>query len=216
MPYIDLVFSVIGKNLPVDHSYPLYSSISRIIPEVHSNESIGIFPISGKIAENRLLLITNKSKLSFRIPIDFIPKVLPIAGKALDIEGYRIAVGVPFVKPLVPAPSLYSRLVVIKGYMEPSAFLKAANRQLNQLGIKATLSLIPVISNDISSDESRSGNSGTKSPFIRRTIRIKDREIVGFALRADGLKPKDSILLQERGLGGRRRFGCGIFIGTSL
>ena len=40
----------------------------------------------------------------------------------------------------------------------------------------------------------------------------EDKEIVGFALRVEELTAEESIRLQEKGIGGRRRFGCGIFV----
>jgi CRISPR-associated protein Cas6 len=36
--------------------------------------------------------------------------------------------------------------------------------------------------------------------------------VVGYALRVNGLTEEGSIRLQEEGLGGRRRMGCGIFV----
>jgi CRISPR-associated protein Cas6 len=47
---------------------------------------------------------------------------------------------------------------------------------------------------------------------IRRTLGIHGKQIVGFAVRVDGLSSEDSLTLQARGLGGRRRFGCGAFV----
>jgi len=47
---------------------------------------------------------------------------------------------------------------------------------------------------------------------VRRTVRIHDREVVGFALRVQDLTAEESLHLQEHGLGGRRLFGCGIFV----
>ena len=43
-------------------------------------------------------------------------------------------------------------------------------------------------------------------------IQIKDKSIVGYALRVVGLTAEESIRLQETGLGGRRRMGCGVFL----
>src|SRR5439155_1578765 len=45
----------------------------------------------------------------------------------------------------------------------------------------------------------------------RRTLRVKDKQVVGFELAATGLSTEDSLRLQETGIGGRRHMGCGIF-----
>ncbi len=102
---------------------------------------------------------------------------------------------------------LLSRLVVIKGFLEPVPFLEAASRQLEALGIDGIAALVPRRENG-----AREGRSAAPagSP-IRRTVRIHDREVAGFAVRVEGLTADDALRLQGAGLGGRRRFGCGIF-----
>ena len=45
--------------------------------------------------------------------------------------------------------------------------------------------------------------------------RDENKEIVGFAVRVEDLTAEESIGLQEAGIGGRRRFGCGVFIPAS-
>jgi CRISPR-associated protein Cas6 len=110
---------------------------------------------------------------------------------------------------LPPAANLYSRLVVIKGFLEPEPFLEAAQRQLDSLNIKG----IPYLVQQTEIEEANRGRSaGTHSPVLRRTLRIRDKEIVGFALAVEGLSAEESVMLQEHGIGGRRRFGCGIFV----
>ncbi len=41
-----LLFSQ-GGSIPEDHAYPIYSALSRIVPELHEQEDIGIHPICG-------------------------------------------------------------------------------------------------------------------------------------------------------------------------
>jgi CRISPR-associated protein Cas6 len=84
---------------------------------------------------------------------------------------------------------LYSRLVTIKGFMEPKEFLEAAKRQLEKIEVQTELQI-----------------------GERRTFRIKDKQVVGFEIAATGLDAEDSIRLQESGLGGRRHMGCGVFV----
>ncbi len=47
MTSVDLKFPVIGKKIPSDHGYLLYSAISKLLPEVHKLEDISIRGISG-------------------------------------------------------------------------------------------------------------------------------------------------------------------------
>lgn len=209
MRVIDLSFSIQGQQIPADHGYSLYSCISRLLPKLHNSAEIGIHPISGVPAGECLISLTNNSKLVFRLDDEMIKEILPIAGKTLDLDGHIFNIGVCASLPIVPYPRLYSRIVIIKGFMEPEPFLEAASRQLEALGIKGKASLVsqPEIAK---ANEGRT--SGTHSPYLRRTIGIHGKQVVGFALRVSELSPEESIILQEKGLGGRRHFGCGIFI----
>jgi CRISPR-associated endonuclease/helicase Cas3 len=45
----------------------------------------------------------------------------------------------------------------------------------------------------------------------RRVIHIKQQTIVGYAVHVSNLTEEHSLRLQEFGIGGRRRLGCGIF-----
>jgi CRISPR-associated protein Cas6 len=209
MPFVDVQFSLRGTEIPVDHGYHLYSAVSQILPPLHGDDGVGIHSIAGAFNGERSLRITERSFVTIRLSSDRVAEILPLAGKKLAIAGESIWVGVPSTRGLVPAVHLYSRLVIIKGFMEPQEFLDAAQRQLDALEVKGRPHLVQQ-SHVVEANVGRTG--GTRSPFLRRTIRIRDKEVVGFALRVEELTAEESILLQERGIGGRRRFGCGIFI----
>jgi CRISPR-associated protein Cas6 len=209
MMKVDVMFPLIGRQLAVDHGYHLFSAISDIIPDLHSYTELGIHPISGQITGNRLLNITGRSRLVLSVPVEHIRLVLPLAGKTLNIDNNLIRVGIPNICAITPAPRLYSRLVVIKGFVEPDAFLAAARRQMSELNIQGEVSLIE---QHHIAGMNKDRDIGTHSPYLRRTIRIHGKEIVGFALRVENLPDGDSVRLQEHGLGGRHKFGCGIFV----
>lgn len=192
---ITVQFPAQGQKLPADHGYLLYSAISQIKPELHETDWLGIEMISGMPFGKGLISLPNRTaKLRLRIPADKFGEVLSLAGKRLEIDGYSIRLGIPTAKPLLPASSLYARIVTIRKFMEVPEFLEAASRQLEELGVKAVLQL---------PDEERSR--------FRRILTIKDKKIVGFSLIAKGLSDEDSLKLQSHGIGGRRAMGCGIF-----
>lgn len=187
-PTIDLEFPVRGKAVSVDHGYSLYSACCHLLPDIHSDRCVGIFPIQGSHAGADTLLLNRASRLTFRILSDQVGRFLPLAGKTLDVAGYQLAVGVPNLRLLKPVASLLARTVTIKGFMEESAFLEALRRQLLVIAPEANASLLK-----------------------RRTIRIAGKQVVGFKVLLEGLSAEESIAVQEMGLGGRRRFGCGLF-----
>ena len=189
MPYVDLAFRLTGTKVPVDHGYALYSAISRLLPEIHWAKNVGVHPIRGTYSGNGELLLRDSSRLVVRLESQRIGEILKLAGKRLDIDGQILRVGIPEVRLLRPRASLYSRLVTIKGFMESSTFLEAAKRQLEKIGVKAEVQI-----------------------GERRTLRVKDKQVVGFELTALELDAEGSLRLQESGLGGRRHMGCGIFV----
>jgi CRISPR-associated protein Cas6 len=209
MPIVDVSFGLHGDHIPVDHGYHLLSAVSEQIPEIHGDREVGLHPVAGRFLGNRLMALTRQSRLTIRVSSDRIAQVLPLAGKVLRVGEGQVRVGVPQTHSLVPSARLYSRLVIIKGFMEPDSFLDAAKRQLEDLKIKGKLFLVeqPEVARS-----NKGRQTGSRSPYLRRTIRIRDKEVVGFALRAEELTAEESIRLQEEGIGGRRRFGCGIFI----
>lgn len=193
--FIGVQFPVRGNKLPADHGYLLYSAISKEKDTLHNTDWLAIEMISGMPFDEGLIILTNRgAKLNLRIPADKFGEVIPLAGKQLDIEGHKIRLGIPTARPLIASPTLYSRIVTIRGFMEVPEFLEAAKRQTEELNINTTLELP-------AEDMSRH----------RRIITIKDKKIVGFSLVAKNLSDEDSLKLQAYGIGGRRAMGCGIF-----
>jgi len=206
---VDLSFRLSGGSIPVDHGYSLYAAISQHLLGIHGDRQIGIHPIYGNLIGDRKLTLTQNSRLVLRLPVDRIPDVMVLAGTTLDVAGHPLRVGVPAVRALVPAAAVSSRLVVIKGFMEAEPFLDAVRRQLAELDVHGEPFLLPT-GDAVAVNKARDG--GTQSPWIRRTLRIRDKEVVGFAVGVERLTADESIRLQEHGIGGRRRFGCGIFV----
>ena len=136
---------------------------------------------------------------------------MKLSGKPLEVDGHRVRVGVSLTYALVPAAVLVSRMVTIKGFEQPEAFLESARRRLTGTRTGAPyheMSLSPEIKVAI---PPRRGGPHAGEP-TRRVLRIKDKTVVGFALIVSGLTADESLILQEEGLGGRRHMGCGIFV----
>jgi CRISPR-associated protein Cas6 len=198
---IELGFPVLGESLPVDHGYLLYSALCKELPLLHNNgNGLAIGPISGVRRNGAELALARHSVLRLRLLPDDIANVLPLTGKLLEIGGHNVRLGVPTVQPLVAAPALEARMVTIKGFMQPDAFVDAARRQLGERGVSGEPG-IPLV-----------GDGPRRGEPRRKIIRIRDKKVVGFALQVTGLTAVESLTLQERGLGGRRRMGCGFFV----
>ena len=192
---VDLFFHVQGKEVPVDHGYTLYSAISRILESgeenkwLHNADNVGLLPIRGHYAGPGKLMLDQQARFGLRLPVNLIPKVLRLAGKRLDVDGEALRVGVSTTSALIPAPVLYAHIVTTKNGEDETRFDAEIQRQLDALNIK--------------------GNT-TRGP--RRIVTIKDKKVVGYSLLVRELTAEESIRLQEQGLGGRRKMGCGVFV----
>lgn len=207
--YVDLIFPAHGSAIARNHGYALYGAVSRIVPAVHASKDIGIFPIRGSAAgDGTLLLVPGRSSVRFRVPAERLPLLLPLAGKLLELDGFRLRLGVPRVAALVPAAVLTSSLVLIKlanvsgkDSVTPDLFLTAARKQLAAMEVVAAEPGLQVHQDGPHRDQPR-----------RRIIRVKEQTHVGYAMIVQGLTAEESVRLQERGLGGRRLMGCGLFL----
>ena len=196
-PYIELVFPVIGQNLPIDHGYQLYSALKYRLTQLKNWSDTSIKTISGKCDRHKRneINLTERSKLLIRLPAEKIPFVYSFSGKSLTIGKHKIRLGIPEMNFLQPKSKLRSHIVIIRGYEEANTFLEAARRQIEELDIKADIKLI-------------FKKDGTPK---RKTIKVK-QTLVGFGIEANNLREADSIILQEKGLGGKQKMGCGVFI----
>ncbi|MDZ8238654.1 MAG: type I-MYXAN CRISPR-associated protein Cas6/Cmx6 [Nostoc sp. ChiQUE01a] len=196
LSYVDLIFRVMGQILAVDHGYKLFSGICDFQSKLHDLETVSIQRITGNPDRFGKLHLNQNSRLRIRLPVDKIPLFYLLAGKSLRIGENTIRLSIPQIELLQPTEKLRSRIVFIKGRQEPKSFLKAAQRQIEQLGIKGTVN-IPTNLN------------GTPK---HRTIKVKKSTLIGFGLEVSELSDEDSLILQAYSIGGKQKMGCGFFV----
>ena len=209
-PFINVSFSLSGKQLPADHGYLVYSAISKSTPSLHGIDWLAIELVSGFRSGRGLIALPERdATLRLRIPACHYRDVLPLAGKRLDIGGHQIRLGLPVARPLEPAPSLYARVVTIKKFTEAELFIEAVRRKLDSFGVRGGVELPP--------DE--------RGRYRRRIVTIHGKSVVGFSVAVHELNDEDSLLLQAgavkvvgedgstqwQSIFSRRAMGCGIF-----
>ena len=84
--------------------------------------------------------------------------------------------------------------MTIRGFEQEPEFVDALRRQIDQLEL----------GQDSASVEVTLGR--------RRVMGIHGKKVVGFAVGLTGLLVDGSLRVQERGLGGRRHMGAGMFV----
>ncbi|WP_170228823.1 type I-MYXAN CRISPR-associated protein Cas6/Cmx6 [Polyangium fumosum] len=186
---VDIVFPLAGTLVPRDHGYALFGALARVLGDLHGASWLAVHPLGGIPRPDGLLALhPRRGSLCLRVVPAEIPRVLALAGKALDVDGYRVHVGVSRVYPLRPAEALTARMVVIKGFQEPEPFAEAVKRQLDALSVAASIEV-----------------------GRRRIVTIAGDKVVGFGTTLRGLSEEGSLVVQRAGIGGRQRMGCGVF-----
>jgi len=193
---VDMCFPVRGHGFPAEHGYGLLSALAQWVPSIHQNLHIGILTVPGIGDKQGKILLTPRSHLRIRLPMEAISGVYRLAGKRLRVGSHEVHLGIPEIFTLKPCATLKARIVTIKGYLEAENLEQAAQKQLEQLGIPGEVKVL----------------RDPEGKPLRKTLKIKRHTIVGFTTSVQGLSDDDSIRLQQVGLGGRRRMGCGFFL----
>jgi CRISPR-associated protein Cas6 len=159
---------------------------------------MGIFGINGSPdRKNKTVLhLSDKSRLRLRLPIQNVGIAYRLEGQSLIVGGSELQLGEVNISLLDPSPSLTSRLIVIKNATEPDLFLASCQRQIDELNIQGEIAL----------DDRSNGQAKYK------TIKVRGFTVMGFGLTVTNLNPVDSLILQQEGLGGKRKMGCGMFV----
>lgn len=201
MATFDLLFPVRGGDLPTDHGYPLYASLSSVWAGFHDPSSgVRFAAVTGVLAGPGRIALAAWSRLRVRVPDRLLTAALPLAGQTLRVGDASAILGPPTVVPLSPTPVVRARVVTFKHADTPERFLATARAKLTGLGIEGEPA-IPLIETGPRAGEPQ-----------RRVVRVKGKVVFGYALVVSGLTAAGSIRLQESGLGGRTRMGCGFFL----
>lgn len=189
VPRVDIAFRLAAKLVPLDHGYALFGAICRILGDLHGARWLAVHPLPGAPRPDGLLALDGGRGLRLRVEPAEIPRVLPLAGKRLEIDGHAAQVGVSSVHAITAAPALRSRLTVIKGFTEPEPFREALKRQLDAMEVAGRIEI-----------------------GRRRTIAVNGYSVVGFEVALHELGDEASLRVQHAGLGGKQRMGCGVFV----
>jgi CRISPR-associated protein Cas6 len=197
MTYVDLNFRLTAEGtVPVDHGYPLYAALSRLLPALHQQNGIGVHPLRGRYPGNRQLILGADSCLAFRTPVELVGELLKLSGASIRLKAARLLIGVPQLSALVAEPVLRSRLVVIKvagcsaAQLNEKTFRTAVEKQLSASDVSTAV---------------------TVEIRRRRTLKIKEKIVVGYEVVLKDLTEEESLRVQKQGIGGRRHMGCGLF-----
>lgn len=189
--YISISYPTQGKLIPVDHGYLLYSAISKLFPDFHSDLPLLIGPIEGTYVPPRQIQLEKHSRLHIRVPQELFRSAIALAGKRLVLGDLQIRLGVPRYSFVQPSPVLRAQKVYLSSpdkfdATQPDGFLMALLKWLQRRDIGAQVEL------------------GKPCKLV-----VKGRVYKGFGVTLSGLNDADSVRLQTEGFGMKRKQGGG-------
>jgi CRISPR-associated protein Cas6 len=183
---LDMAFELHGCIVPEGYAFTLWHEVVAILPWLDAEESAGIIPLRGAESAEGMLL-AKRSRLVLRLPVELAAQAEELSGKELDVGSSLLRVGAASKRPLQAYPTLHSHMVE-----------SAEDEEMFTSGVAARLQEMNVECKWICGK--------------RHAITDTGRSLCGYSLVLHDLKPDASLLVQRAGLGGSRRFGCGIFI----
>ncbi len=185
----DAQFDLAGLELPEDHGFALFEEISRHLPWLKATPEAGIHPVHGApTGRNANLVINRRVKLVLRLPVERLAEARVLEGKRIDPGAGEISIGSMKERPLIPYATLYSPFVDM-GTTDEAEFLACARRDLEAMEIRGDL-----------------------IPGKQRSMHTPNGVIGGYSLMLHDISLSQSMLVQERGLGLHRGYGCGLFV----
>ncbi|MEB4593351.1 type I-MYXAN CRISPR-associated protein Cas6/Cmx6 [Candidatus Thiothrix sp. Deng01] len=198
---LDLSFSIQCKRLPLDHAWALSQAIRSALPWFHEESATGIHTIhvaeSGNgwlrpdDAEHQMLLPSRRTRMALRIPKQRLADTQKLTGKTLDIDGYPLTVGDAKEKPLLNAAVIFARYVLSDAEEQEPDFLQRMAKEIHT-------------TTDVKVKKMMCGKSNA--------INTPDGVLFTRHLMVADLDSAPSIRLQQYGLGGGRKLGCGLFL----
>lgn len=196
----DLSFRIRARCLPLDHAHALSSAVIGALPWIEHESLAGIHLIhvaeSGngwyrpEDPETELLQVSRRTRMRLRLPKRRLDDARCLTGKTLDLNGYEIAVGEAAAKPLSALTTIHARYVIAERDQAEEEFIEKQVKDLQALGVHVHKLLC-----------------GKRTCF-----KMPDGLTFARSLMLADLDVDESIVLQQRGLGPGRKFGCGLFL----
>ena len=196
---VDINFKIKCTHLPLDHAHNLSTAIMRELPWVAADERVGIHLIHGAESGNgwirpsgpdELIYPSRRTLFTIRTPKERYNDVEKLAGKTIQIGDIPVELSRPSVRGLSKITTIFARYILADQIADEDLFLR---EMANLLGQK-----------QITPKKMMSGRA--------TLMRFPDGEKTARSLMIDGIDVKESVRLQQEGLGAGRKIGCGIFL----
>jgi len=196
---LDVVYGISCRALPVDHAFALSKAIRKELDWFENEPEAALHTIHVAASGNgwyrpddatQLLYPSRRTKLTLRIPKNRVESASVLIGKTLDVAGNSLTINNMSQKPLSDITTIFSRYIVVENALNEMEFLNEVMSSLQQMGIKPKKMLC-----------------GKETELA-----LEEGVITTRSLMIADLTFKDSILLQQKGIGSHHWMGCGIFL----
>ena len=200
---VDLIFDIQCRELTVDHAQELARALKVYLPGLEQDERLGVHSVHLAGSQNgwerpdpslgQRLILSRRTKLRLRVPKEHQAQVQQaLDGAQLDVGGCSMKIGQAKQKLLSGQGTIFSRYVVLEPGedADENSFLRRIVDHLAGRGIRISKALCGKTTEV----------AGPDGPLQTRSIMIA------------GLRPDESVRIQQEGIGPLRHLGCGIFI----
>jgi len=197
---VDVSFKLDCKTLPIDHAQALSDEIHSALPWFSDETFAGLHLIhvaeSGngwmrpEDPETEVLWLSKRTRMTLRVPEHRIEDVHQLTGKELDISGHTLTVKAGSSKKLSPLPTMFARYILTKQDTDEDAFLQQMVGVLREMDIPVTKIMAG----------------------LQHKMRMHEGDVYLRSLMVAEMLPENAFKLQMHGIGGGRKFGCGLFV----
>lgn len=196
---LEVVFAIHCRSLPVDHAYALSQCVQNALPWFKQESLAGMHTIHVAESANgwmrpdgpdQVLHPSRRSKFILRVPKSLYEQTASLVGQTFIIDDHTLTITKASSRKLSDITTLFSRYVVSPHPETEDEFIERMVSELEALHIlpKKLLCGIP------------------------RSIDMPQGELLTRSLLLADLSKKESVKVQESGLGSHRYMGCGLFV----
>ena len=196
---VDLSFRLSGRQLQSDCALTLYYTIAEHLTWITHEPKVGILLSLGPSSANGwqrpdnegVIQLSQRARLILRVPKHRVAQGRELTGHCLHVDRFELLVGQATIRNLQPSATLFARHVILKEEpMEESAFTVEVMAALDARAIEVG----KLLCGREHQLRSITGHWNCRSLMLAE------------------LAPRDSLALQDCGLGLGRQLGCGLFL----
>jgi CRISPR-associated protein Cas6 len=193
---VDISFKVNCAKISADHAYDLFKAVIKRFPQINKIDNLAIHSVHGAESgagwerPDTEIYLSKRTRFCIRTPMEFADEFYSLDGEMLKVGKYEMKLSKPSIKKLVVTDTLFCRSVVVENNKNEDEFLEDVNSSLKSIDIDVKKMLCGK----------------------EHIIKIENKKLIGKTLLITDLEKKDSIKIQQLGIGIGKLYGCGIFL----